>query len=663
MLFMVSAVSAADSEIQAISAHNSTDTVVSTANDDNLKMNDANEILAETDGGNFTALKNKITGASGTVTLENNYTWVDGDQQNVGTGGIYIYNSITLDGQGYTIDAKGQSSIFVAFSSVTFKNIIFKNAYSSSTGAAIYGNADGITIDNCTFIGNIAGDGAAFYSYANDDMGTISNSKFINNKATSGSIVYNYGYYGTIDNCIFINNVASKTVIETYQFLTLQNSIIVNNTANYLVTGEESTITANKNWFGNTMDNPDSIPKIYSSKSIDNWYVLDLSLNHDDGIASVSLNNLYETTGDFSKPEYTLPTIMLNVSAKNIDVDDSVILGNSGVATITYTPTDAYEVTISYNNIELTRDVKPTFALLKNKINSEGNEINLEQDYVYNYTKDGDLTNGIDFAKDVTIDGQGHIIDAKDSSNIFYFNDETNSYNLTLKNIIFANATRDNGAAVYFKGKKIEIINCTFINNKATSHGDALYVANAKEENKIFESKFVNNSGSNSAVYINLDSSNAKFNISNSIFINNTAQNIVKGNGNVVADYNWWGNNASNYNVRLTKTEGITVTNWLFLNITADEKNSIATISLNNLFENNAVYFYENYALPTFTLNVKKESLNINDEIVLDENGQSELECMLTNYTGYLTVSYFDFKTTKELNFVDDYSFTSLKKI
>jgi hypothetical protein len=46
MLFTVSSVCAADSEIQAMGAHNSIDTV-SEVNDNNLKMNSADEVLSE----------------------------------------------------------------------------------------------------------------------------------------------------------------------------------------------------------------------------------------------------------------------------------------------------------------------------------------------------------------------------------------------------------------------------------------------------------------------------------------------------------------------------------------------------------------------------------------------------------------------------------------
>ena len=128
---------------------------------------------------------------------------------------------------------------------------------------------------------------------------------------------------------------------------------------------------------------------------------------------------------------------------------------------------------------------------------------------------------------------------------------------------------------------------CTFINNKADSEGDAIYIADASSNsNKITGSTFINNTGSNSVVYVNSES-NVNLNLSNSIFIGNDAANDVKGNSNVIVDYNWWGNTADDYAHNLPKVDGVTLNNWLFLNLTADIDTKIATVSLNNLFEHN----------------------------------------------------------------------------
>lgn len=212
----------------------------------------------------------------------------------------------------------------------------------------------------------------------------------------------------------------------------------------------------------------------------------------DDDSADITLNNLYDNGVIIpSYDKYALPSINFTVKAINIEVAESVFMGTDGVATIEHAPASKYEITIEFNGVKLIREVKPSFKGLNNKINSDEGEISLDQDCIYDSAKDSILTNGIQFAKDMTIDGQGYIIDAKGLSNIFYF-DDNNTYNLTLKNIIFANAIGANGSAVYFKGNKIEIINCTFINNTADFEGDAVYVAGAaSNSNKITESVFM----------------------------------------------------------------------------------------------------------------------------------------------------------------------------
>ena len=120
MIFTVSSVCAADSEIQDISNHVSTD-MLSTVNDNDLKMNDANEILAET--GNLAALNEIINGnSSGTyIELEKNYN------DSYDSNGIEINRgNLVIDGKGHTIDCTGENSrmFYVQKENITFKNII-----------------------------------------------------------------------------------------------------------------------------------------------------------------------------------------------------------------------------------------------------------------------------------------------------------------------------------------------------------------------------------------------------------------------------------------------------------------------------------------------------------------------------------------------------------
>ena len=671
VLFTISAISAADSGDEAVSVANDTVKVtgVNVNSENNLqKSNDDVEILGDTDDGSFAALNTKISGATAglPVYLENDYEYKSTDS---GTSGINISQAITIDGQGHKIDAKGISKIFtLKASDVVFKNITFANGYAASGPAVISSNQLYYMVDGCTFINNNGQYGAIYTYYTG---AAIKNSIFIKNTGTpAGAINWNYAW-GTIDNCTFVNNTGTSggsIFIQSYYSTTIQNSIFANNVGDVDIRGIKywQSINANNNWFGTTIDNyQTSTPSVSSDVVMGGYYVLNMELDEDNGQAAVSLNNLYKDGVLTTNAPYTLPSLKFKVKGTNVDVVDNVVLDNDGKATIDYTPTDAYAITVDYNGAKLTKEVIPTFILLQNKINNDvSGEVSLDQDYVYDSTKDASLTNGVEFAKDMVIDGKGHIIDAKGLSNIFYFDDDTDSKNLILKNIIFKNAIGADGAVVYFKGNKIEVINCTFINNAASGQGDALYIIANSNENKITESFFAGNSGSNSLIYFD---TNTEATIDNSIFYNNSASKNIVGSGAVTADYNWWGNTIENFNVNIAKADGATVNNWLFLKIDADAAvRGYATVSLNNIYDGSQTGTYSDYDLPTVSLNLAGSNVAISKTAVtLDENGQDTYQFIMYKTTATLTASYNDISTAKDIEYVivDDGSFNALNDI
>ena len=633
LFFIISSVSAASEDIDLVSAQNNTVEVMSADVNDNLGMNEADDKLAETDDGSFSALNTKISNAvaGDTVYLENDYKY-----DSSGYGQIVIYNAITIDGQGHTIDANGLSRIFVLNSAnIILKNIIFKNGYAASYGGgAIRANSDdAVNVYNCTFINNTAivnnGYGGAIASAANNRMGTISESVFIQNKCNWGSAIYNYALAGTIDKCIFVNNTGNSLIFGYGQ--TITNSILLNNNVQLFY---GSGYTLGNNWFGNTIETMENDPAYGISISNKKYHVLNL-VTDKTGTATVSLNNLYENGALTSDSNYALPSIKLNVSAVNVTVSSSVTLGSDGTATITYTPVDYYTITVKYNGIELTKVVKPNiFSSLKDEIINGGSEIILDQDYEFDSTKESPL--GIDFTKDVTIDGQNHIIDAKGLSNIFNFDDTTSSYTLILKNIIFKNATGADGSVINFKGKKLEIINCSFLDNAASN------------------------------TLINIESSDVST-ITNSIFAGNTATYNVVGNNNVVANYNWWGNTLNNYDSNIAKVSGVTVNNWLYLDISAVTGiTGTAIISLNNLYDGSSTSKYADYSLQTIRFGLG--GVNATPRVTyidIDQTGQAVYRFGMAKITANLTASYEDVTLNKNIEYeiVDDGSFRALNEI
>ena len=241
-------------------------------------------VLGSADGGTFTELQDKINNAEdgSTITLENNYTYDNSFKGEY----ISIAKNITVDGNGYTIDAKDALKIFnINATNVVLNNIVFVNAASNDgIGSAIYSAGD-LTVVNCSFSRNFAEEGGAIYSdgsliveasnftdnvahwmgggaiYANGDL-TVSRSNFIGNDApdwdhqgniggaiyslshlnvtysyfannTAGSVgekvnnaIYAYAAYASIENSTFINNNVVLTKFSSGFDLNLNSSMV-----------------------------------------------------------------------------------------------------------------------------------------------------------------------------------------------------------------------------------------------------------------------------------------------------------------------------------------------------------------------------------------------------------------------------------------------------
>lgn len=160
-----------------------------------------------------------------------------------------------------------------------------------------------------------------------------------------------------------------------------------------------------------------------------------------------------------------------------------------------------------------------TFQALQNKINAGyGTTITLENDYK---CEDGFNGGGIQIANAITIDGQGHKIDAQGKGRIFNVN--KNCENVILKNITFLNGYGDYGGVICFNSedKNCLVSNCTFINNKAFE-GGAIY-ANYYINLRISDCYFVNNTATRAGGGIYMISQYYIGNVTNCTFENNHA--------------------------------------------------------------------------------------------------------------------------------------------
>lgn len=184
----------------------------------------------------------------------------------------------------------------------------------------------------------------------------------------------------------------------------------------------------------------------------------------------------------------------------------------------------------------------------------------------------------------------------KDANNVYIFGNYKNN-----TGILF-------GGAIYFMNPiNSTIIIGDYTNNKATNNGGALFI-NKLATNVAIYGNYINNTGvEGSAIYINRPAENVSISgnfidnqgnntihmndsISNnaiydSIFINDAGNEIFVFTGETQVIDTWFGNNATNYNEK-PAVVNVNMTNWLFLNATAEpdkvtlNKNSTVTFKL-----------------------------------------------------------------------------------
>lgn len=135
-----------------------------------------------------------------------------------------------------------------------------------------------------------------------------------------------------------------------------------------------------------------------------------------------------------------------------------------------------------------------TFEYLQSQINNakDGSVLTLDRDYA-----DGSIQEVLlQIDKTLTIDGKGHTLDAKGSQKQVII---SRSGEITLKNLIIKNgdsATFKTGAAVsVYNGAKLNVINCTFMDNHAYLYGGAIYAGARETALTVINSTFINNDG------------------------------------------------------------------------------------------------------------------------------------------------------------------------
>nr|WP_278937749.1 Ig-like domain repeat protein [Methanobrevibacter smithii] len=109
-----------------------------------------------------------------------------------------------------------------------------------------------------------------------------------------------------------------------------------------------------------------------------------------------------------------------------------------------------------------------------------------------------DFTNGITINKDITIDGKGHTIDAKNLGRIFSIGE---GFTVTLTNATLINGKADKGGAIYNDGS-LTLSDVKLSDNAADSYGGAVFNnGHLVIGNSVFDSNDIVNRGSASVDY------------------------------------------------------------------------------------------------------------------------------------------------------------------
>ena len=441
----------------------------------------------------FTALQSSVNQATGSLTLEYDFSYSEIADSQIGSEGVLIDKSLTINGNGHEINGNNITAFKINNPSaiVTFNDIVFANCKIPINSM----NAQKVTFNNCTFeenyeniiissdcefndcqfLDNIA-ESTSIMTIAGDCI--INNSTFVNNVAGENLILLNSTSNVEINGSLFIQNDADKIIHikKVLNKLNVTNNIILNSESEYEIYAESQPQECNLayNWLGNTADNFNSPYKV--NLDTNNWYFLNMTLMYD--YANISLNNIYDNVNKevIGNSIYTLSNISIKLNFINMtSSQESIDMGDNGENQIrVYMLSKPAFLTASYENINYTINFtqKGEFDLLNDLISAadDNSIIVLDRDYTF--------TEGIDsvgriaiMGTNITIDGNGHTINALGKSLIFLVTGDK----ITLKNLIVVNGSNEdlsgNNGPVIWSGSDGVIDNCIFENNTGFQDG------------------------------------------------------------------------------------------------------------------------------------------------------------------------------------------------
>ena len=393
----------------------------------------------------------------------------------------------------------------------------------------------------------------------------ISDSTFSKNGGLYGAGIFIQGSKFSITSCVFDSNTASGKGNMTPN----DNNgaaIEVTNT-DKAITGTiyKSTFTNNKAQYGGAIDICAGTIKITNSKFINNSADVEggaIDINALNGNPKVTISG-----SKFINNSAPLGGAILNI--KDLTVKGSTFINN--------TPNTIFNWVGAGGNLNL--NIR-TFTDLQNAIGLVTGTLTLNQNVAMTAKEAADFTNGITINKDITIDGKGHTIDAKNLGRIFSIGE---GFTVTLTNATLINGKADKGGAIYNDGS-LTLSDVKLSDNAADGYGGAVF--NNGElvvSDSVFDSNDIVNRGSASVDYGGAAIYNWKegtLKVTNSNFTNNiknykngdnlvgaitTIGNATVSGSNFVNNSGRWGGAISATGAELRKNSStLTVSNTIF---------------------------------------------------------------------------------------------------
>ena len=286
----------------------------------------------------------------------------------------------------------------------------------------------------------------------------------------------------------------------------------------------------------------------------------DSELVNTDALTS-GLNGKSDTNHNHDSRYYTESEIDTALNSKQ-----DILVSGTNIVTINN------QSLLNSGDITITGVDVGTFTDLQTLItNTSTGIIILDKDYKYDSTTDSSLTNGVTISKNITIIGNGHIIDGNSEKRAFKI---SGGYTLNISDLIIQNCYYNGtGGAITLNNGTVNITNINFVKNSVSNgYGGVIRVDSGTVN--INDSIFVKNNAPTGGVINAISGGNIKIN--NSYFIANSATRAgaihINGATFVMENSVFLANSASSY-ADIDCSSSTTVKNCVIPNIATSCRN------------------------------------------------------------------------------------------